>query len=134
MDLNNFKKNIINTRIRKFIFLVFIIMLLLVAVFIFFYFFNSYNIGIPCIIETTTGLECPGCGTTRAINSLIHFNVREALEYNMLIFITIPFLGYYFISSIYAWIFDKKVKHLPPIIIIILALIIILYTIIRNII
>ena len=134
MSFNTFKKNVINTRIRKIFFLVFIILLILFSFFTFFYLFDKCNIGIPCIIKKTTGFECPGCGTTRAINSLIHLNINEALKYNALIFVTLPFLAYYFISSIYSWIFEKKMRQIPTIIIIFLTVVVIVYGILRNII
>ena len=42
---------------------------------------------LPCIILITTGYYCPGCGMTRAVNSLMHLEFYKAFRYNALIFI-----------------------------------------------
>lgn len=45
------------------------------------------NITIPCLYFTTTGLFCPGCGTTRMLLSLIKLDFFEAFSYNPVVFI-----------------------------------------------
>jgi hypothetical protein len=40
----------------------------------------------------TGGLRCPGCGSQRAIHSLLHLNLKEAFLYNPMVIISIPFL------------------------------------------
>ena len=40
----------------------------------------------------TGGLRCPGCGSQRAIHSLLHLEFKEAFLYNPLVIISIPFL------------------------------------------
>lgn len=50
-----------------------------------------------CPFLLLTGLKCPGCGSQRAIHCLLHFDVRQALEYNMLLVFSLPViivLGY----------------------------------------
>jgi hypothetical protein len=40
----------------------------------------------------TGGLRCPGCGSQRAIHSLLHLEFKEAFLYNPLVIISLPFL------------------------------------------
>jgi hypothetical protein len=44
----------------------------------------------PCPIHALTGLYCPGCGSTRALYSLLHGNVGQALAMNPLLVIASP--------------------------------------------
>ncbi|MGM0607198.1 MAG: DUF2752 domain-containing protein [Candidatus Muiribacteriota bacterium] len=43
-----------------------------------------------CLIKKFTGHNCPGCGTTRAFYSILHFNFLKAYKYNKLSIITFP--------------------------------------------
>ena len=47
----------------------------------------------PCLFLFFTGCYCPGCGTLRALHSLLHGNLRTALSYNLLTIALLPFLG-----------------------------------------
>lgn len=51
-----------------------------------------------CPFHTLTGLNCPGCGTLRGLHQLTHGNLIGALNYNALMVISLPFVGYTFIS------------------------------------
>ena len=46
----------------------------------------------PCPFHALTGLYCPGCGTTRALHALLHFDWPKALSMNPLAVIAIPLL------------------------------------------
>lgn len=56
-----------------------------------------FNIHIPCVFKKITGLDCPGCGMTRAALSLLDGNVYQAFRWNMLVFLLIPL---YFIYTL----------------------------------
>lgn len=43
-----------------------------------------------CFFRLVTGLDCPGCGSTRALYHLLHGHVRESLHYNAML---VPTLG-----------------------------------------
>ena len=48
-----------------------------------------------CLILTTTGYRCPGCGLQRALHALLHGRILEALAYNRALLFTIPLLQPY---------------------------------------
>ena len=43
--------------------------------------------GMQCTFYNLTGLYCPGCGGTRAVYSMLKFNILDPIRYN----ITVPF-------------------------------------------
>jgi hypothetical protein len=46
-----------------------------------------------CAFHSLTGLQCPGCGGTRAVYQLLHGHVREALRLNAMVFVFGPFFA-----------------------------------------
>jgi uncharacterized protein DUF2752 len=47
----------------------------------------------PCVFHSLTGLNCPGCGTTRALYHLLHGDVGGAFRFNPMLFAVVPFTG-----------------------------------------
>lgn len=47
----------------------------------------------PCLFHMVTGLQCPGCGATRAVYHLLHGDVAGAFRFNQLLFVLMPFLA-----------------------------------------
>ena len=43
-----------------------------------------------CLLHATTGLECPGCGTQRALHQLTHGNFAEAWRLNPFVIALLP--------------------------------------------
>ena len=39
---------------------------------------------IPCVFKSMLGISCPGCGMTRAIHEILHFNFFQSIKYNIL--------------------------------------------------
>lgn len=62
---------------------------------------NQYKI--PCLFHLATGLQCPGCGLTRASMALLRGDVESAYNFNQLAFF-VPL----FLVAVY---FAKKSKH-----------------------
>ena len=56
---------------------------------------NPYVPGNPlpsCPLYALTGFYCPGCGSTRCLYSLVHFDLPGAMAMNPLLVISLPFL------------------------------------------
>lgn len=105
--------------------------------FVFYYFVNplSGSFLIKCPFKTVTGLDCPGCGSQRALHSLLHGDFRQAFHFNPLFIAAIP---YVFVGILFEW-FGLKNKYpkvrkflFGKIAIYIIAAIIILFFILRN--
>jgi len=61
------------------------------------YFFADarYSAFFPrCPFFALTGLLCPGCGSQRAMSALLHGNITEAINYNVLLVISLPLIFY----------------------------------------
>ena len=48
----------------------------------------------PCPFKKVTGLDCPGCGSQRALHALLHLRLADAFRFNPLAFTAVPFLVY----------------------------------------
>lgn len=83
--------------------------LVLMGLLIFYFFFNpgSENFLIKCTFKTVTGLDCPGCGSQRALHSLLHGEVKKAFFFNPLFVLAIP---YVIIGILFEW-FDLKYTY-----------------------
>jgi hypothetical protein len=64
----------------------------------------------PCPFHELTGLECPGCGSLRALHHLLHGHVATAFTLNPLMVLVSPFLGYSFLS----YLMDTSGRRLLP--------------------
>ena len=109
----------------------------LLGVGIYYFYTNDPSSGdtifVACVSKTIIGLDCPGCGAQRAFHELLHGNLIKAAQLNLLI---------YFFTPLSLFIFFKITLkpfniNLPEIIIsskwlISLLVLIILFTIIRN--
>jgi len=51
-----------------------------------------------CPWKALTGLDCPMCGATRAVHSLLRGNVVGAMDHNLLFVLTLPFVLYGFVA------------------------------------
>lgn len=95
-----------------------------------------YHIGIPCLFYKITNYKCPGCGITRALFSLIRGNIKEAIYYNKILILMVPFIVIYFGYKSYLYIINirsnKKIERILNIWAYILLIIAILYGVFRN--
>ena len=46
----------------------------------------------PCPFFTLTGLQCPGCGSQRAVHHLLNLEMGGALNQNPLLVLSLPYL------------------------------------------
>jgi len=73
-------------------------LLLVAALFLVFLFDPEKHLFFPqCPFLLTTGWECPGCGSQRAIHHLLHLHVGTAWRYNAFMVLALPYilLGFY---------------------------------------
>ena len=60
----------------------------------------EYSSFVPkCPFRWFTGLNCPACGSQRAIHQLLHLNIKRAFEYNPFLILSLP---------------DRSEKAMPP--------------------
>lgn len=45
-----------------------------------------------CAFKLLTGLDCPSCGSQRALHALLHGRVADALSFNPFLVLSIPYL------------------------------------------
>lgn len=116
--------------------LAFVSVLVCVALFVLFVFNPaSSSIFVPCPFHRLTGLYCPGCGSLRAIHQLLHGNLPAAFGLNPLMVLSLPFLGYWFISCGVLAVRNRPLASIiiPSFCIWLILVIILLFWILRNI-
>ena len=131
MQLDKF----LNNRKKRIVFIIFTIISIYILLFIYYKIYSIYHIGIRCIFYTLTKLYCTGCGITRAIFSLIRFKFKEALHYNLLVTLFLPFILIYLLLRIINWINfnNKEIKFFNNRFWNFLLIITIIFGILRNI-
>jgi hypothetical protein len=74
------------------------------------FFFNPSTHGFypVCMLHALTGLNCPGCGATRALYALLHGNFRLAVKDNLLFVVLLAALAVW--SARFAF---RKLKKQP---------------------
>ena len=96
---------------------------------------TQYTIG--CWFYQATGLQCPSCGGTRCIINIFQGNFKEAFFLHPIYFITVVYL--LIVNIIYIINIDRKEKiakwiYPKPWYAIVLAVILVVYGFLRNII
>ena len=97
--------------------------------------FDPVNAFFPrCVFKMATGLDCPGCGSQRAVHALLNGEFAAAVRYNALFLAEIPLL----VAIVLAWVlrdrfprFNRFVSS-QPFILAVLA-VIVGWTVARNI-
>jgi len=94
----------------------------------------KYGIGFPCMSNKIFGINCPGCGMTRAAVAMMQLNFIEAINYNAFSIILLPILFIGAISMIWESIFKKPtfVYKIPVAFWVILFSTFIIYGVVRN--
>ena len=70
---------------------------------LFYYDPARYGFYPPCFLRVVTGLNCPGCGSLRAIHQLLHGHVLEAARLNLLLVLSIPGSAWWFVRCGVLW-------------------------------
>ena len=87
-----------------------------------------------CPLNRMTGLYCIGCGTTRAMNALIHGDVLGALSFNVLAMAVAAAVMVFAVHSIFRGVTGRELIHVKVTIVRVLILIGVglLFFILRN--
>lgn len=140
MNNSRIMKENINTKIKNYqiknyqIILIEIIILIVISFIINFKYITDVS---QCYIFQSTGILCPSCGGTRCIQSLLQGDIGSAFHYNFVIACVAIYLVIFNIvylinrnkdadRKILTWIYPKYWYT------IILAVILIIYTVLRN--
>ncbi len=75
--------------------------------------FHTTGLGFPCVLHEFTGLQCGGCGLTRAAVALLHLDFAAAFSYHALW----PVFAAYFLwvggSAASAYVRRGEIRLLP---------------------
>lgn len=69
---------------------------------------NGFPVVATCVVKNYTGLDCPGCGGQRAIDSIIKGEFKEAFYYNQLIYFYISIIGYIYVLVIETYVLKNR--------------------------
>lgn len=62
-----------------------------------------------CLVKNIFGIDCYGCGITRAVLSGLHFNIEKAITFNKMVVIVLPMLIYVWIKTTIS-LYKKTIK------------------------
>src|SRR5436305_11417047 len=86
------------------------------------------NLFPKCIFHSLTHLDCPGCGSQRAIHSILNGDVIAAADYNLLIVLFLPILCYSivveFANGFFNQVWEVRILHSALFVKIVLILVI----------
>lgn len=69
---------------------------------------KMYSFFPECPFHKYLGLDCPGCGSQRAVHALLHGNIMLALNYNALLVLSLPFLFIHFLLKVASFFTDRN--------------------------
>lgn len=72
----------------------------------------KYNIFPRCLFNSVTGYYCPGCGSQRAIHSLLHFDIAGVVSYNFLFIPAFLLIIYHYLHPVLNRFFGWKLPNI----------------------
>jgi hypothetical protein len=96
---------------------------------------SKYSFFPKCPFHWLTGLDCPGCGSQRAVFSLLHGHFYQAMKYNLLLVIALPFLAIHLGYRLTGLVKNKDIRWkvvYHPITSKVIFVIVVVFTVIRN--
>ena len=76
-----------------------------------------------CPFRWMTGLDCPGCGTGRALHALAHLRFVDFVRYNPALLLGIPYL---------LWLLADPVHAEHPVVIRTMLVLVVVWWVVRN--
>ncbi len=73
---------------------------------------NKSEIFPKCIFHSVTGYHCPGCGSQRAIHSLLHLDLMGVVGNNFLFIPAFLLIGYHYSHPVFNKKFNLKLPNL----------------------
>lgn len=90
-----------------------------------------------CVFHALTGLECPGCGSQRAIHYILNGDIASAWRMNPLVLIFVPYIVMGYTAEIlqhrYSWALTIRRKLFGVVAIWTVFATIVIFTVLRNI-
>ena len=71
------------------------------------------GLGIPCVFHQATGLDCPGCGMSRAVLALARLDFAAAFGYNLLWPLIVGYLLWVAIAGSVGYVKRGEIGYLP---------------------
>ena len=94
---------------------------------------GEYDFYPRCMLQSWTGLYCPGCGGTRCIGALVRADLPQAMAYNALLVVLLPFGAVMSFAMAYRdWTGRRLLPRMPQWAITTLVWLIILFGVLRN--
>lgn len=90
-------------------------------------------IRLDCVVYKYTGLSCPACGATRMVTAILNGEVYQAFRYNPFMFVTAPYIVITYLVCTRSYINTGRVSNRAANLILVYAILIILFGVIRNI-
>ncbi|WBQ04618.1 DUF2752 domain-containing protein [Kribbella sp. CA-293567] len=79
---------------------------------------GSLQLGVPCLLHATTGLNCPFCGATRMAAALLRGDLDAAWHFNPVVLVFGPLIGVAVGYQLLAWALERvrlvKLPRLRP--------------------
>ena len=72
----------------------------------------KHNIFPRCLFNSVTGYYCPGCGSQRAIHSLLHFDIAGVVSYNILFIPAFLLIIYHYLHPVLNRFFEWKLHNI----------------------
>lgn len=73
---------------------------------------NKHEIFPQCLFHSLTGGYCPGCGSQRALHSLLHFRIPDVISYNFLFLPAALLILYHYTYPILNKAFNWKLPNI----------------------
>lgn len=65
-----------------------------------------------CLFNSLTGYYCPGCGSQRAIHSLLHLDIAGVISYNFLFIPAFLLIFYHYSRPLFNRLFNWKLPNI----------------------